>query len=77
MTSQSENASTHKYKRIVDCTVEYDRLFYQRIQRWAKNQILDVRTLLHQSHGHAVLMLLTTRCLWAARFISRPATRDL
>jgi len=59
----------------MDCTVEYDALLHRWIRRWAKNPILDEQTLLHRSHGHAVLMLLTTWCLRAARFLRRLATR--
>ena len=59
----------------MDCTVDYDGLLYRWIQRWAKNTILDEQTLLHKSHDHAVLVLLTAWCLRAARFLCRLATR--
>ena len=67
-----------KFWRIqthVECTVEYDGLLHRWIRRWAKGPILHEQTLLHRSHGHAVLVLLTTWCLRAARFLCRLATR--
>ena len=61
----------------MDCTVEYDALLHRWVPvgRWAKSPILDEQTLLHRSHGHAVLVLLTTWCLRTARFLCRLATR--
>ena len=60
-----------------DCTVKYDGLLHRWVRRWARSPILDEQTLLHRSHGHAVLVLLTTWCLPAARFLCRLATRVL
>ena len=54
----------------MDYTVEYDRLLHRCIRRWTKSPTLDVQTLLHLSHGHALLILIATRRLRAARFLS-------
>jgi len=70
-----------QYRRVtdkqthMDCTVEYNGLLHRWVRRWAMSPILDEQTLLHRSHGHAVLVLLTTWCLRAARFLCRLATR--
>jgi len=60
----------------MDCTVEYYGLLHRWVRRWAKSPIRNEQTLLHRSHGHAVLVLLTTWCLRAARFLCRLATHS-
>jgi len=42
-----------------------------------KSPILEVQTLLHLSHGHAVPVMLTTWCSRAARLLSNASTRWL
>ena len=60
--NQRTHTHTHTHR---DCTVKYDGLLHRWMRQWAKSPILDVQTLLHRSHGHSMLTLMTTWRLWA------------